>query len=183
MRIHRKGSEGQRVKVSKRIKFILLFFSLIFSFSLLASHFSLSHAQGISDIKLDVLNEPVKEKWGRDPFIRYGDKMTKVKGAKVFGEDETSGLKISGIISDGKKAVAIINGGFYRKNDRIGDFLISDIAKERVTLEKKGKRFYLGVEQFAIGGGGKDKSVDDKKDKDRKDDSDKDKKEDKEGKK
>ena len=47
------------------------------------------------------------------------------------------GLKITGIISDGKKAVAIINGGFYRKNEKVSNFLIVDIAKDRVSLEKK----------------------------------------------
>lgn len=104
---------------------------------------------GLSDIKLDALDKPIKEKWGSDPFIRYEDKTAKLKD-KTFRGDVPADLKISGIISDGKKAVAIINGGFYRKNEKVNNFLIVDIAKDRVTLEKNGKRFYLGVEKFAL---------------------------------
>ncbi|HBG93094.1 MAG: hypothetical protein A3J81_03975 [Nitrospirae bacterium RIFOXYB2_FULL_43_5] len=137
-------------------------------------------AVSLSDIKLDALDKPIKEKWGRDPFVRYGDKMAKLKG-KTFREDMPVGLKITGIISDGKKAVAIINGGFYRKNERVDNFLIVDIAKDRVSLEKNGKRFYLGVEKFAMDTR-RDSAMDDDKVKDKKDDKGKDKKEDKEAK-
>ena len=115
---------------------------------------------GLSDIKLDALDKPIKEKWGRDPFIRHEDKTAKLKG-KTFGEDVPADLRITGIISDGKKAVAIINGGFYRKNERVNNFLIVDIGKDRVSLEKNGKRFYLGVEKF---------TMDTYKEKDKKDD-------------
>ncbi|MBI3377670.1 MAG: hypothetical protein HY035_04605 [Nitrospirae bacterium] len=146
---------------------------------LLTFHFSLAHAESLSDIKLDALEQPIKEKWGRDPFIRYEDKIAKLKG-KTFREDMLVGLKITGIISDGKKAVAIINGGFYRKNERVNDFLIVDIAKDRVSLEKNGKRFYLGVEKFALDTR-RDSAMDDEV-KDKKDDKGKDKKEDKEAK-
>ncbi|MDP1758447.1 MAG: hypothetical protein Q8K77_01450 [Thermodesulfovibrionales bacterium] len=135
----------------------------------------------LSDIKFDALNEPIKEKWGRDPFVRYEDKIAKLKG-KTFSEDMPVGLKITGIISDGKKAVAIINGGFYRKHERVNNFLIVDIAKDRVSLEKNGKKFYLGVEKFAMDTYKKDKAMDDNREKDKKDDKGKDKKEDKEAK-
>jgi len=117
---------------------------LLFTFN-----FSLVHAESLSDIKLDALHAPVKERWGRDPFVRHEDKIAKLKG-KAFREDMPVGLKITGIISDGKKAVAIINGGFYRKHERVDNFLIVNIAKDRVSLEKNGKRFYLGVEKFTI---------------------------------
>ena len=132
-------------------------------------------AVSLSDIKLDALDKPIKEKWGRDPFVRYGDKMAKLKG-KTFREDMPVGLKITGIISDGKKAVAIINGGFYRKNERVNNFMIVDIAKDRVSLEKNGKRFYLGVEKFAMETR-RDNAMDGDKGKDKKDDKDKDDKE------
>ena len=148
--------------------------------SLLTFNFSLAHAENLSDIKLDALDKPIKEKWGRDPFIRYGDKIAKLKG-KTFREDAPADLKISGIISDGKRAVAIINGGFYRKNERVNNFLIVDIGKDRVSLEKNGKRFYLGVEKFTMDTR-KDSTMDDDKVKDKKDDKGKDKKEDKEAK-
>ena len=72
--------------------------------------------------------------------------------------------------------MAIINGGFYRKNEKVDDFLIVDIAKDRVSLEKNRKRFYLGVEKFAMDTYKKDKAVDDNREKDKKDDKGKDKK-------
>ena len=153
----------------KSIRSILILLSVLYLVSCIMYPESVT-AESISDIKLDALDKPIKEKWGRDPFIRYGDKIAKLKG-KTFREDMPVGLKITGIISDGKKAVAIINGGFYRKNERVSNFLIVDIAKDRVSLEKNGKRFYLGVEKFTIDAY-----------KDKKDDKDKDKKEDKEAK-
>jgi len=167
-------NQNSKIKVQK---FGILIFAVILIFEFLILN---SYAQSISDIKLDALDKPIKEKWGRDPFIRYGDKIAKLKG-KTFREDMPMGLKITGIISDGKKAVAIINGGFYRKNERVNNFLIVDIAKDRVSLEKNGKRFYLGVEKFAMDTR-RDKDMDDDKVKDKKDDKGKDKKEGKEAK-
>ena len=163
----------------KSIRSILILLSVLYLVSCIMYPESVT-AESISDIKLDALDKPIKEKWGRDPFIRYGDKIAKLKG-KTFREDMPVGLKITGIISDGKKAVAIINGGFYRKNERVSNFLIVDIAKDRVSLEKNGKKFYLGVEKFAMDTR-RDSAMDDDKVKDKKDDKGKDKKEDKEAK-
>lgn len=168
-------NQNSKIKVQK---FGILIFAVILIFAFLILN---SYAQSISDIKVDALDKPIKEKWGRDPFIRYEDKIAKLKG-KTFREDMPAGLKITGIISDGKKAVAIINGGFYRKNERVNNFLIVDIAKDRVSLEKNGKRFYLGVEKFAMDTYKKDKAVDDNREKDKKDDKGKDKQEGKEAK-
>jgi hypothetical protein len=168
--------ENQNSKI-KIQKFGILIFSVILNFTFLILN---SYAVSLSDIKLDALDKPIKEKWGRDPFIRYEDKIAKLK-SKTFREDAPAGLKINGIISDGKKAVAIINGGFYRKNERVNNFLIVDIAKDRVSLEKNGKKFYLGVEKFALDTR-RDSAMDDDKVKDKKDDKGKDKKEDKEAK-
>ena len=165
--------------IFKSIRSVLILLSVFYLVSCIMHHAS-AYAESISDIKFDALHAPVKERWGRDPFIRYGDKIAKLKG-KTFREDMPVGLKITGIISDGKKAVAIINGGFYRKNERVSNFLIVDIAKDRVSLEKNGKRFYLGVEKFAMDTR-RDSAMDDNKVKDKKDDKGKDKKEDKEAK-
>ncbi|MBI4685133.1 MAG: hypothetical protein HY755_08020 [Nitrospirae bacterium] len=127
-------------------------FSMIFIFSLFTFHFSLSYAENLSDIKLSALQSPVKEiikeKWGRDPFIRYEDSV--LKKERIQKEDVSIGLKVEGIISDGERALAIINGGFYRKNEKVNDFMIVGINKDRVILEKSGKKFYLGIEKFAI---------------------------------
>jgi hypothetical protein len=153
----------------------ILLLLLVFCCLLFTVHCSLSYAENLSDIKLDALDKPIKEKWGRDPFIRYEDKIAKLKG-KTPGEDAPVGLKITGIISDGKKAVAIINGGFYRKNEKINNFIIVDITKDKVSLEKNGKRFYLGVEKFAMETR-RDNVMDGAKGKDKKDVKDKDDKE------
>ncbi|MDP2276640.1 MAG: hypothetical protein Q8K51_00290 [Nitrospirota bacterium] len=148
-------------------------------------------------MKRDALDKPMKEKWGSDPFIRYEDKIAKLKD-KTFRGDAPADLKLSGIISDGKKAVAIINSGFYRKNERVNDFLIVDIGKDKVSLEKNGKRFNLEIEKFTKDTYKEKDKKDDSpwaivpeklqgqdgdKGKDKKNDKDKDKKEDKEAKK
>jgi len=126
----------------------LLILSIILNFAFLNLN---SYAESLSDIKIDALQSPIKETWGRDPFITHTDRTTKLK-KNVFNEDVSIDVKVEGIISDGKKAVAIINGGFYRKHERVNNFLIVNIGKDKVTLEKNGKRFYLGIEKFAIEG-------------------------------
>jgi len=140
-------------KSSRGHELIILFLFITFNFSLLTFHSalggSLSYAESISDIKIEALQLPVKERWGRDPFIRYEDRLSKEKQAK---EELPLDIKVDGIISDGGKAMAIINGGFYRKQERVNDFLIVGIDKDKVLLEKNGKRFYLGIEKFAIEG-------------------------------
>jgi len=173
--MHTRGSEGQQRDDKIFMRFCTS--ALFFLFTVHCSLFT-AYAESISDIKLEALNEPAKERWGRDPFIRYEDKTAKLKG-KRLREDAPPDLRISGIISDGKKAMAIINGGFYRKKDRVNDFLIVDIAKDKVSLEKNGKRFYLGVEKFTIDAY-KGKDRDELKGKAKKDSKDKEKKKDKE---
>ena len=131
---------------------ILLFF---FYCSLFTVHYSLSYAESLSDIKLASLQAPIKvvpEKWGRDPFVRYEDKVFKKAKEEPSKDEIFLDLKLDGIIADGKKAVAIINGGFYRKNERVNGFLIVAIGKDEVLLEKDGKRFPFGIKKFAVTG-------------------------------
>lgn len=112
-------------------------------------------AESLSDIKLASLQAPIKvapEKWGRDPFVRYEDKVFKKANEAASKEEIFLDLKLDGIIADGKKAVAIINGGFYRKNERVNGFLIVAIGKDEVLLEKDGKRFPFGIKKFAVTG-------------------------------
>ncbi len=119
----------------------------IFCLSLAAGPLSLAAAESLSDIKLIELQSPVKDRWGRDPFMRYNGRTSK---EGLFKEDQIEDLKVNGIISNGKKAVAIINGGFYRKNEKVEDFLITEIGRDKILLEKNGKTFYLGIEKFAV---------------------------------
>lgn len=141
MKMQQTSSRVQRFKGSRGIQeLIFLIFFLIF-------HFSLSYAEGLSDIKINALQAPIKERWGRDPFIRYEDRISKEKPSK---EELPLDLKVDGIISDGGKALAIINSGFYRKHEMVNNFLIVGIGKDKVLLEKNGKMFELGIKKFAI---------------------------------
>lgn len=106
----------------------------------------IAHTAEVSDIKLDALAKTPEPKWGRDPFLRYDDKF---KGQPVVREDDFPDLRINGIISNGKRAVAIINGMFLRKGDSIEGFKVMDISSDKVLLEKNGRKFYLGIDRFA----------------------------------
>ncbi len=111
-------------------------------------------AEALSDIKIDALQKQIKpvikEKWGRDPFVKYEDRIS---AERLQKEDLLLDIKLDGIISDGKKAMAIINGGFYRKGDRINDFMIISIEKDSVLLRKNGEILPpLGINKFAIDG-------------------------------
>jgi type II secretory pathway component PulC len=108
------------------------------------------YAESLSDLNLQRLREPRKSDWGRDPFIRYGQ-----KDEKKTEDVRPVSVKISGIIADDRKAVAIINGNFYRVGDRVDEFRVLAISNERVLLEHKGKKYYFGIEKFALEGGKK----------------------------
>ncbi|MBI4691728.1 MAG: hypothetical protein HY754_15925 [Nitrospirae bacterium] len=144
-----KKSSKFKVQSSKSKNHLLFVIFLLFTV-----HCSLLYAESLSDIKINALQLPVKtieEKWGKDPFIRQEEPVKKERPITLKKELPLD-LKVAGIISDGKKALAIINGGFYRKRERVKDFLIVDIAKDTIVLEKNGKRFSLGIEKFAIEG-------------------------------
>jgi len=138
--------------MSKEIqKLIFLLFSFIFFCSLFTIHCSLSYAEGLSDIKIDALRAPVKStdsRWGKDPFVRYEDRV--LRKERPLEEELPLDLKVDGIISDGKKALAIINGGFYRRHERVNNFLIIDIKKDCILLEKNGTKLSLGIKKFVI---------------------------------
>ncbi|MDP2168165.1 MAG: hypothetical protein Q8J64_07535 [Thermodesulfovibrionales bacterium] len=102
----------------------------------------------VSDIKLAHLRKAPESKWGRDPFIKYDDRFKRPEALK----EQMPVIKISGIISDGGKAVAIINGEFLRKGDMVSGFKIADISGDNVLLEKNGGKFLLGIDRFALRG-------------------------------
>lgn len=108
-----------------------------------------SYPMEISDIKIEELRKTEQPKWGRDPFLRYEDRF---KGEVVVKEKELFLIKIGGVISNGQKAVAIINGEFYRKGDTVSGFKIVDIAGDKVLFERNGRKFFLGIDRFAIRG-------------------------------
>jgi len=108
-------------------------------------------AESLVDVKVDELSKPVKSRWGKDPFVRLEDR------SKPSGEDlGPSGLVVEGIISDGDHALAIINGGFFRKGDIIEEYTIKEILSDRVLLQRGSKSFTLRIEGFAAAGPGKE---------------------------
>jgi hypothetical protein len=104
-------------------------------------------SESLVDIKVDELSSPVKPKWGRDPFVRFGD-----RDRSAAGNLGPMDLRIEGIISDESRALVIINGGFYRKGDTIDGFVIDQILSDRVMLLKGDKSYILRMEGFAAEG-------------------------------
>lgn len=127
---------------NKNSKFKDLFI-LTFAFCFLI--FNITFGLELSDIKIKELHTAPAPTWGRDPFIRYEDRFKKLEL-----KEELELFRIDGIISNGKRAVVIINKGFYRKGDRVEGFTITDISGDKVLVEKNGRKFYLGIDRFAI---------------------------------
>ncbi|MGD2081123.1 MAG: hypothetical protein PVG55_01675 [Nitrospirota bacterium] len=117
--------------------------------TLLALVFAASPARGesLADVKLKELGKPVKSGWGKDPFVRVMERE------KVPAEtDSPPGFRVEGIITGGTKALAIIDGGFYRPGDVIDGFVIEGISSERVNLKKHGKAYTLNIQGFTVMG-------------------------------
>lgn len=104
--------------------------------------------ESLMDVKVEELRRPVKSRWGKDPFIRFNDRQ-------ALAEKETylPKFKVEGIMTDGTKALAIISGGFYRKGDVIGGFVIEDIRADRLILKRNGQSYTLKIQGFTVRGG------------------------------
>ncbi len=107
-------------------------------------------SESLSDLNTERLRSPVEQKWGRDPFQRPGAPDT----AEGRGKPETP-IHVDGIIMDGRRALAILNGEFYRIGDTIENYTVKDISRERVLLERDGKRYTFGISTFTREGGKK----------------------------
>ena len=125
---------------------------LLIIFALLLSMSATAWGESLVDIKVEELSQPQKPRWGFDPFVRYEDRHKRPE----LSELAHLKLDLTGIISNGEKALAIINNGFYRKGDIVGDFVIEDILSDRVLLLRNGKKIVLSVEGFAVQGPGKE---------------------------
>jgi len=62
-------------------------------------------------------------------------------------ETDIAGMVINGIIYSDDDPVTIINGEVLRLNDSIGDFIISEIDKEKVVLKKGNEVFTLELKE------------------------------------
>ncbi len=96
---------------------------LLIIFALMLSMSATAWGESLVDIKIEELSQPQKPRWGSDPFVRYEDRHKRPE----LNELAHLKLNLKGIISNGKRALAIINNGFYRKGDIIGDCVIEDI--------------------------------------------------------
>lgn len=67
--------------------------------------------------------------WKRDPFGLQSKS----------GTSESGGIQLMGIIKRDGKSHALINGGVYTANQRIGDSIIKEIKRESVVLSTNGK--------------------------------------------
>ncbi|MBI5026584.1 MAG: hypothetical protein HZC12_07645 [Nitrospirae bacterium] len=105
-------------------------------------------AEGLSDINIQALNEKKTLHWGRDPFVREIDG----KGPEREGIALPARVRLNGIISNGQKSVAIINGNFLRKGDMIDGLLLTDIMRDRVIFDRKGAKTELTIEKFVYEG-------------------------------
>jgi hypothetical protein len=75
--------------------------------------------------------------WGRDPFNTAIDK-----------EFQFSDLKLKGIsFGDDQQGYAFVNNDIVKKGDRVGDYEVVNIEKDKVLLRKAGQSFYLTFPQ------------------------------------
>ncbi len=75
--------------------------------------------------------------WGRDPFNMAVDKGF-----------QFADLKLKGISFGGnKQGYAFVNDEIVKQGDRVGDYEIVEVQKDKVLLRKAGQSFYLAFPQ------------------------------------
>jgi type II secretory pathway component PulC len=81
-----------------------------------------------------------KSRWKRDPF-----------GLQTEAERAGYGsIQLMGIIKRDGKSHALINGGVYTANQRIGDSVIKEIKRESVVLSTNGKLHELYFDDYKV---------------------------------
>lgn len=76
--------------------------------------------------------------WGRDPF-------SSSKSAKEY---QMADLQLKGIsFGSDKKGLAFINNEIVKSGDKVGDYEIIEVQKDRVLLRRGGQSFYLALPQ------------------------------------
>jgi len=91
-------------------------------------------------LTLPVSTLVVHEDWGIDPFTSIEERKRTVNSgetSKVFP------LKLSGILNDGVRARAVINGKVYTSGSRISDYVIECISSDGVMLRKGNTKILL----------------------------------------
>lgn len=72
-------------------------------------------------------------KWGRDPFA----------GIDLTQEERTDTLRLKGITLGRGTGFAFINDEIVRQGDRIAGYLVAQVLKDRVLLQKGEQQLYL----------------------------------------
>jgi hypothetical protein len=71
--------------------------------------------------------------WGRDPFVSELDEKEQISELKLqgisFGKDQTGFI--------------FINNEIFKKGDKIGDYEVVEVFKDKVLLKKEEQTFYL----------------------------------------
>jgi hypothetical protein len=75
--------------------------------------------------------------WKRDPFLTAGGKGEHDKAA-VRQKEKVADIKLQGIMADGGKYSALVNGWVVESGDRIGDALITDITPYGIVVKDAG---------------------------------------------
>ena len=79
----------------------------------------------------------------KDPFSPLIDNYGIILIPK---ETDITGMSLNGIIYSENDPVVIISGEVLRVEDRIGDFVVSEIDRKRVILKKGSEIFTLELE-------------------------------------
>lgn len=83
----------------------------------------------------------LKLEWKRDPFFRSTTQPVFTDTTKRV--DPLSAFVYSGVIGKGDDAIATINGEFYRKGEKLGQYTIFSIHENYIILSLGDKKFNL----------------------------------------
>ncbi len=86
--------------------------------------------------------ERTKLNWGRDPFALSSD---------IDKENQKTELQLKGIsFGKDKNAFAFINNEIVKKGDKVSDYEIVEVEKDKVLLRKGSRSFYLALPEEEI---------------------------------
>ncbi len=80
--------------------------------------------------------------WGKDPFSPRV-KRSATKGTAVTGRGSGTGFTLSGILTDGRRSTAVINGEVYTGGQIIAGYMIEEILSGTVKLRKGNRTLVL----------------------------------------
>ncbi|MCU0651870.1 MAG: hypothetical protein MUC39_02890 [Candidatus Omnitrophica bacterium] len=89
------------------------------------------------EVKKAQLPAPIdtETKWGRCPFSG--------KAYSATSKTEVINLKLTGIVWDESDPQALINGKVVQRFDRVGQFTVIEIYRDKVKLSQDGKYFEI----------------------------------------